>query len=98
MSTPTTDEAAARLIIDGILAAGWHLDRVFDEDGYTSVDTTEDALTAVFAVDMAYVYFQHPITDQIGWVCFVLGNDPEEVAADYTVSLESAIDPITREW
>jgi hypothetical protein len=98
MSTPSSDKAAATAIIRGVLNAGWRLDRVNDGGDVIPVGTVEQALDAIFAVDMAHLILQHPSTDEIAWIWFVLGNSPEEVAADHTVNLSPAIDPITDKW
>ena len=98
MSTPSTDRAAATAIIRGVINAGWRLDRVNDGDDVIPVTTVTQALDAIFAVDMAHLFVQHPATDAVGWIWFVLGNEPEEVACDHTVNLSPAIDPITDKW
>ena len=98
MSTPSTDRAAATQIIDAVVAAGWNLLHVNDGEEVIKVKTRNEALEAVFAVDMAHVFFQNARTFNVGWIWFVLGNDPEEVAADYTVNRSDAIDPITDKW
>lgn len=98
MTTPTTDRAAATAIIRAVIHAGWRLDRVNDGGDVIPVTTVREALEAIFAVDMAHLFVQHPETDAVGWIWFVLGNDPEEVAADHTVNLSPAIDPLTDAW
>ena len=97
MSAPSTDRAAAGHIIRGLIKAGWRLDRVFDGEEDVPVTTVSQALHVIFSVDMAHLHVEK--AEETGWVWFVLGNDPEEVAADYTVNLSEAIDPITeRGW
>lgn len=98
MSAPTSDRAAARQIITGLVHAGWRLDRVYDGEEDVDVVTVSQALDAVFAVDMAHLHVKHAETGDTGWVYFVLGNDPEEVVCDHTVNLSPAIDPVTEGW
>lgn len=98
MSAPSSDKAAATQIIRGLIHDGWRLDRVYDGGEDIDVTTVTQALDAIFAVDMAHLHVKHRDTGKTGWVWFVLGNDPEEVAADYTVNLSDAIDPITEKW
>lgn len=98
MSMPSTDRAAVGKIIRGLINAGWGLDRVFDGEEDVPVTTVSQALHVIFSVDMAHLHVKNPATGETGWVWFVLGNEPEEVAADYTVNLSEAIDPITEAW
>ena len=98
MSTPSSDKAAATAIIRGVIHEGWRLDRVYDGEEDIDVTTVTEALDAIFAVDMAHLHLHHPKTDERGWIYFVLGNEPEEVACDHTVNLSPAIDPITDKW
>lgn len=58
-----------------------------DEDEPTP--TWEEALYEAGASDEASVYLKHPDTEKLIWVYLVLGNDPEELVADY-----SCFDPI----
>lgn len=98
MSTPSTDRAAATQIIDAVVADGWGLLFVRDGEEDVQVSTRDEALEAIFAVDMAHLFVQHQDTDKTGWMWFVLGNDPEEVVADHTVNLSDSIDPVTDGW
>lgn len=96
MSTPKDDKAAIRAIIRAVRAAGWHLDHVNDGEEEIAVATEEAALDAITAVDEARLYVRKQ--GRRGWVLFVMGNEPYEVAADYTVGLTDAIDPLTDSW
>ena len=96
MSTPKDDKAAIRAIIRAVRAAGWHLDHVNDGEEETAVTTEEAALDAITAVDEARLYVRKQ--GRRGWVLFVMGNEPYEVAANYTVNLTDAIDPLTDSW
>lgn len=94
---PNSDLEAVHLIIEGMLATGHKLMSVFDTEENIFVNTLEEALDAIFAVDMAHLHLRLPNGDT-GWIWFVLGNDPEEVAADYTVNLDPHIDNIISPW
>lgn len=98
MSKPATDREAVEQIIDGLLAVGVRLESVYDQEAEVSTITKEAALEAIFAVDMATLYVRVPETGLVSFVFFVLGNDPEEVAADYGVRLSEYIEPITEGW
>jgi len=97
MGVPSSDRAAATQIIHGLIHEGWRPKIVDDGGEDVPVVTVTEALDAIFAVDAAHLHVQHR-NGTWGWVWFVLGNDPEEVAADYTVNLSDAIDPVTEKW
>lgn len=94
---PNSDREAVSLIIKGMLATGHKLMSVFDTEENIFVNTEEEALDAIFAVDTAHLHLRLPNGDT-GWIWFVLGNDPEEVAADYTVNLDPHVDNIVSPW
>ena len=96
MSAPKTDEAAIRAIIRALRAAGWELDSVNDGEELIETRTESDAIEAITAVDQANLYVVK--TGRTGRVFFVLGNDPKEVACDYTTNLSDAIEPLTDTW
>jgi len=97
MAAPSTDRAAATQIIRALIHEGWRPRTVDDGGDDVKVVTVTEALDAIFAVDAAHLHVEHR-NGEWGWVWFVLGNDPEEVAADYTVNLSDAIDPVTDRW
>ena len=97
MSAPSTDRAAITKIIRALLAAGYTLDYVHDGGERVKVSTESEALDAIDAVDAATLYVEHADL-RASHVLFVLGNSPEEVAADYGVSLEPVIGPLTESW
>jgi hypothetical protein len=97
MSAPTTDTAAIRQIIRALRDADYVLDYVDDGGEEIKVSTEQEAIDAITAVDSAHLFVTHP-TNSPSHVWFVLGNDPEEVAADHGVSLEDAIGPLMRSW
>ena len=103
MTAPSTDRAAVRQIIRALKGAGWVLARVYDGEGHPAVASETEALNAIFAVDEAYLHVVKGYDDlrqdhARGWVRFVLGNEPFEVAADYTVNLEPALGPLFERW
>ena len=99
MTAPSSDRAAVRQIIRAIRASGWVLVSVYDGEDRIPVANETEALDAIFAVDEATLTVAEGTpTGPSGWVYFVLGNDPEEVAADYTINLEHAIGPLTEGW
>lgn len=97
MSTPTTDRGALQQVIRALLAAGVTLDRVYDGEEDIPVKNETEALDAIFAVDLAWLHVN--LADgSTGYLFAVLGNSPEEVVADYTLNLDSVIDPVTSGW
>lgn len=99
MSAPESDRAAIRQIVRAVRASGWVLTSVNNGEEHIPVTNEDEAIKAIFEVDEATLVFNEGTpTGQRGWVYFVLGNDPEEVAADYTINLSHAIDPLTESW
>lgn len=98
---PQNDREAVTLILEGIVRRGCTLVEVMDDtwnpDDRVPVETVEQAVNAVMAVDEAYVFVNLP-DGRSGHIWFVLGNEPIEVACDYTVNLSVYIDPITDPW
>jgi len=97
MSTPTTDTAAMRQIIRALRASGHTLRFVYDGEDDVPVANETEALEAINAVDQAYLHVTLPDGETTGYVFFVLGNDPEEVACDWTVNLPD-VDRVTESW
>ena len=87
---PSNDHEAITLILKGLVETGHSIyevaDDTYDLSYRLSADTVEQAVQLVCAVDDAFVFLQTPNRED-GWVRFVLGNDPEEVAADYSTNL-----------
>jgi hypothetical protein len=106
VSTPKDDKSAIRLIIRAIRAAGWDLDYVDDREEETPVKTEAEALDLIMDLDEVFLVVtrldpQPGSSVKLktrGHVFFVLGNDPDEVACDYTVNLEPAIGPLIESW
>lgn len=106
MSAPESDSAAIRQIIRALRKAGWELDYVDDREDEVKVKTEKEAIDAITAVDEAFLLLTRldPIPGTLckertrAHVFFVLGNDPEEVACDYTVNLSPVIDRLVERW
>lgn len=98
MTAPESDSAAIRQIIRALLAAGYTLDGVHDGEEVVPVTNEKEAVEAITAVDVARLYLNDPKGGPLSHILFVLGNEPEEVAADYTVDLEPVLGPLTRSW
>ena len=98
MGAPTSDRAGVTQIVRALDEAGWIAMRVDYGDGeYVTAHGVPETVDEVMAVDDAFVIVARRGTGE-AWVRFVLGNDPEEVVADYTLSLEDVIGPITEGW
>jgi hypothetical protein len=99
MSAPSTDRGAVQQIIRALRAADYQLVAVNDGEELVKVSNEAEALAAIFAVDEATLVVTIPRSDgRQGGVFFVLGNDPEEVAADWHLTLSPVLDPLTRAW
>ena len=98
MSKPSTDRGAIQQIIRALRQADHTLLEVFDGEDTIKVSNEKEALDAIMAVADATLFVRNPEGDGNPWVRFVMGNDPEEVAADYTVSLCPILDPLTESW
>lgn len=96
MSAPSTDRGALQQVIRAMIARGIVLDRVFDGEEDIPVKNETEALDAIFAVDMSWLHVK--VDNTVGYLFIVLGNDPEEVVADYTINLESSLASIFESW
>jgi hypothetical protein len=95
---PSNDREAVTLILTGMQDAGWTITKVNDgEEVYPVNNAVDKAVGHVMDVDMAHVFLVSSEGVK-GWVWFVLGNDPEEVAADYTLTLDPDLSAITDPW
>lgn len=100
---PANDRDAVREILTAVTKNSWTVQKVQYSDGEFAEDitpesTVEAVLEEVFAVDISYVHVRRTFTDYYGWMMFVLGNDPEEVLADYTINLEPEVGPLHDKW
>lgn len=102
MGAPTTDRGGIEQTIRALRAAGWELDYVDDREEKYLVTTEPEAIQHVMGVDEAFLHFKkreaNGVVYDVGYVFFVLGNDPEEVICDHTVNLSDVLDPMTRSW
>lgn len=105
---PNNDREAITLIIEGLAKQGWTCYMVqndtWDRDPANNVMCANipEAVTACTAADEAFAYFHkgeqvHPEGPD-AYIYFVLGNDPEEVACDYTTNLDPDLSNITDPW
>jgi len=98
---PSNDREAVSLILNGMVAVGHSIVEVADDTWNTDErqQTTDpnEATEMVMAVDEAYVFLNTP-EGTSGYIYFVLGNDPEEVACDYTTNLSPDLDNIVDPW
>lgn len=98
MSAPKTDEAGIRQTIRALRNAGYVLDFVDDGEEQIKVSNETEALDAIMAVDVAYLFVKHSDGERASHVLFVLGNDPEEVICDHGLTLSHVIDPLMERW
>lgn len=96
MTAPSTDLSAIRQIVSGLQLAGWTLDYVYDGEERVPVKDAHEAIALTTDLDEATLSV-HKDTET-GYVYFVLGNEPYEVAADWTLTLSDVLDPITDSW
>ena len=98
---PSNDREAITLILTGMVEKGYVLTETADDtwnpDERVETTTVEAAVEAVMAVDEAVVYLGTP-KGEGAWIYFVLGNDPEEVACNYTTNLDPDLSNITEPW
>jgi hypothetical protein len=100
---PSNDREAISLIIDGLIERGCKPTASRDGDSedlpYTDKESALDWLTSC---DESVLFVDLPLDaaseHTSSHIYFVLGNDPEEVACDYGVSLSPYLDPITNPW
>lgn len=102
---PSNDREAITLILEGMVAKGHSIVAVIDDtwnrDDKTYTSSVEEAVGLVCGVDEAFVLLNtagSDHNDDDAWIYFVLGNDPEEVACDYTTNLDPDLSNITDPW
>lgn len=98
---PSNDYEAILLILEGLVAKGHRIDGFIDDtwnkEDVTYTDSPRTATEGMCGVDEGFVL----MTDKegkSGYIYFVLGNSPEEVACDYTVNLDPDLSNITNPW
>lgn len=88
MTTPKTDRTAILQLIHTLKKAGWKAVRISYPEDVNVRDMNPNAIATHIAdnYDIAILEFKKPEVDnyRTQWIYFVLGNSPEEVAADYT--------------
>lgn len=100
MGTPSTDKSAIRQIVTAIVESGYELkfvDNGGDWDENVEVSTVTEAVKEVCEVDEASLVVEGPSGER-AFVYFVLGNSPEEVGADWSVSLDEVLRSVIRNW
>ena len=107
MTAPSSDKAAIRQIIRALRKADHVITGGHDGEDFFEVapDVSEDVLIDehLMVCDDSTLHVDLPLaegkaTRESSFVYFVLGNDPEEVACDYGVTLEPVLGPLTRGW
>lgn len=98
---PSNDREAITLILQGLVDTGHTIYEVADDtwnlDQRWQVSMVETAVDYVDNVDEAYVFLLTPNRED-AWIRFVLGNEPEEVACDYTTNLDPDLSDIVDPW
>lgn len=101
MSTPTTDRGALQQVIRALKAAGWVPSKVDNGEDVIKTPNETSMLAEIFAVDMCHAFFRRESEGPggaLGYLFVVLGNDPEEVIADYTLNLDPTVDQVQQGW
>lgn len=98
MSKPTSDKAGVRQVIRALKAADCTGFVARDGENEDLTSDSEDALIEhLMSCDEGVLFATLP-SGATSHVLFVYGNDPEEVAADWGVSLSPILDPLTEGW
>lgn len=106
---PSNDKEAVTLILEGLVKAGCSVVSVqqdyHDIEDQTAFTDISEAVELCMEVDTCVVYVNTPeyVLDPEDprpecFIWFVFGNDPEEVACDYSTSLSEYLDPIIDPW
>lgn len=102
---PSNDREAIRLILTGLVAKGHKIvgfiDDTWNRDDKTYTADPNEAADAMNNVDEGFVLLCTKDSEGTGdnaWIYFVLGNDPEEVACNYTTNLDPDLSSITDPW
>lgn len=98
---PSNDREAISLIIDGLIERGVTptVSRNGADEDLPYTDK-ESALGWLTSCDESVLFVNLPegAARESSFIYFVLGNEPEEVACDYGVSLSPYLDPIVDPW
>jgi hypothetical protein len=89
-------------LVDGFLSQGYKLGvNDGEETTIQNSNDRESLLSALFTTDTDYLLI-YQNDKRAGWIFLVYGNDGYDVVNDYTVNLESIIEPILKpfeeEW
>ena len=101
MGAPSSDSAGIRQIIRALKAAGYTPFMAVDGEGEEHHTQNEQELIEnLTSCDDGTLYVRLPEGSgrKTSHVYFVLGNDPEEVACDWGISLSPVLDPLTESW
>ena len=74
---------------------------MFDGEETIKVRTETEAIDAIMAVDDATLFVHDHESNRNPWVRFVMGNEPEEVACDWSLGVERferVLDEVTDGW
>lgn len=96
MSAPKTDRDGIQQVMEALSRDGWKVVGVQDYEDDPVMDSYDEALTYIMDLDEARLLVARGHGH--GWVYFVLGNDPEEVVSDYTLTLSHVLDDLTEGW
>lgn len=79
---------------------GMRLDSVDNGDGREKATDTKTAVDLIEATDESHVYLRHPENQQLYLVYLVLGNDPEELFADWAEDgrIDKAQEAFEKQW
>ena len=92
MTAPRSDRDGVTQAINALTEAGWTVVEVEGQE----VANPAEAIAEAMGLDDAWVAFHRE--NMRGGARFVLGNDPDEVLADYTMNLDDVLGPLTDSW
>lgn len=99
MATPKSDHAAILQVIRALKKAGWNHVSITDPELVIvkGMNPTEIADLITNNYDSVALHFKKPAVEnyRTQWIYFVLGNNPDEVVCDYTVSNGEFYDIVT---
>ena len=105
MGKPRTDRTAILQLIQTLKKAGWKAVSISYPEDINVRGVTSNAIATLIAdnYDIAILEFKKPEVDNFRtqWIYFVMGNAPEEVACNYTVSnqeFDTIVTEITERW
>lgn len=85
-------------LIKRLRAAGYvHFEVDDGGDDEEDVEGDQEIVHAIFAVDEAYLLARRTANDRASKVFLVMGNSGYDVISDYTLSLETVMEPLS-EW